>query len=153
MHCHQFQKRPLSRREMLRGCAMGFGGVAMQALMAGEARAKIVNPLAPRTPHFEPKAKNVIFLYMDGGPSQVDTFDHKPLLSKYNGRDPKEVIGKLAPTQFDNVGSILGSPWEFKQRGESGAWVSELFPHLAEKEVVDELAFVKSMTSRFSEHT
>ncbi|MEM7599938.1 MAG: DUF1501 domain-containing protein, partial [Verrucomicrobiota bacterium] len=150
MHCRHFQNRPVSRRDMLRGCAMGFGGVAMQALMAEQAQAKMVNPLAPKTPHYRPKANNVIFLYMDGGPSQVDTFDHKPLLSKYNGRDPKEVIGKLAPTQFDNVGSILGSPWEFKQRGESGAWVSELFPHLAEKEVVDELAFVKSMTSRFS---
>lgn len=138
---------------MLRGCAMGFGGVAMQALMAEPAQAKLVNPLAPRTPHFRPGAKNVIFLYMDGGPSQVDTFDHKPLLKKYNGRDPKEVIGKLAPTQFDNVGNILQSPWEFKQRGESGAWVSDLFPHLAQKEVIDEIAFVKSMTSRFSEHT
>lgn len=138
---------------MLRGCAMGFGGVAMQALMAEPAQAKLVNPLAPRTPHFRPRAKNVIFLYMDGGPSQVDTFDHKPLLKKYNGRDPKEVIGKLAPTQFDNVGNILQSPWEFKQRGESGAWVSDLFPHLAQKEVIDEIAFVKSMTSRFSEHT
>lgn len=132
---------------------MGFGGVAMQALLAEQAQAKITNPLAPRTPHYRPKAKNVIFLYMDGGPSQVDTFDHKPLLSKYNGRDPKEVIGKLAPTQFDNVGTILGSPWEFKQRGDSGAWVSDLFPHLSKKEVIDELAFVKSMTSRFSEHT
>ncbi|MEM1443006.1 MAG: DUF1501 domain-containing protein, partial [Verrucomicrobiota bacterium] len=153
MHCHNFQKAPLSRREMLRGCAMGFGGVAMQALLAEQAQAKITNPLAPRTPHYRPKAKNVIFLYMDGGPSQVDTFDHKPLLSKYNGRDPKEVIGKLAPTQFDSVGAILGSPWEFKQRGDSGAWVSDLFPHLSKKEVIDELAFVRSMTSRFSEHT
>ncbi|MDF1659396.1 MAG: DUF1501 domain-containing protein, partial [Verrucomicrobiales bacterium] len=153
MHCHQFQNRPVSRRDMLRGCAMGFGGVAMQALMAEQAQAKITNPLAPRTPHFKPKAKNVIFLYMDGGPSHVDTFDYKPMLTKYDGRDPKEVIGELAPTQFDNVGSILGSPWEFKQRGESGAWVSDLFPHLAETEVIDELAFVKSMTSRFSEHT
>ena len=125
----------------------------MQALFAEKAKAAITNPLAPRLPHYRPKAKNVIFLYMDGGPSQVDTFDYKPLLSKYNGRDPKEVIGKLAPTQFDKVGNILGSPWEFRLRGDSGAWVSNLFPHLAEKEVIDELAFVKSMTSRFSEHT
>ncbi|MDF1823492.1 MAG: DUF1501 domain-containing protein [Verrucomicrobiales bacterium] len=153
MHCKNFQDRPFSRREMLRGCAMGFGGVAMRALMAGQAEAKVTHPLAPGIPHFRPKAKNVIFLYMDGGPSQVDTFDHKPLLKKYNGRDPKEVIGKLAPTQFDNVGKILQSPWEFKQRGESGAWVSDLFPHLGGTEVIDELAFVKSMTSRFSEHT
>ena len=66
---------------------------------------------------------------MDGGPSHVDIFDYKPALEKYNGKDPREVIGKLAPTQFDNIGKILQSPWEFKQRGESGQWVSDLFPH------------------------
>ena len=64
---------------------------------------------------------------MDGGPSHVDIFDYKPALEKYNGKDPREVIGKLAPTQFDNIGKILQSPWEFKQRGESGQWVSDLF--------------------------
>lgn len=132
---------------------MGFGSVALQALLAEQSRAAISNPLAPKTPHFAPRAKNVIFLYMDGGPSHVDTFDYKPLLSKYNGQDPREVIGELAPTQFDNVGKVLQSQWEFKQRGESGNWVSDLFPHIARKEVIDEIAFVKSMTSKFSEHT
>jgi hypothetical protein len=156
MHCHQFHPRQLSRRDMLRRCAMGFGGVAMQALLHEEAQAGAVrtnNPLAPRVPHFSAKARNVIFLYMDGGPSQVDTFDYKPLLEKYHGRDPREVIGELAPTQFDNVGKVLKSQWAFKQRGESGAWVSDLFPYLADPEVIDELAFIKSMTSKFSEHT
>ncbi len=140
---------------MLRHCAMGFGGVAMQALLHDEAIAApgTSDPLAPKTPHFPAKARNVIFLYMDGGPSQVDTFDYKPLLEKYHGRDPREVIGELAPTQFDNVGKVLKSQWAFKQRGESGAWVSDLFPHLADPEVIDEIAFVKSMTSKFSEHT
>ena len=139
---------------MLRRCAMGFGGVAMQALLQDEAAATgISDPLAPKMPHFPAKARNVIFLYMDGGPSQVDTFDYKPLLEKYHGRDPREVIGELAPTQFDNVGKVLKSQWALKQRGESGAWVSDLFPHLAETEVIDEIAFVKSMTSKFSEHT
>lgn len=152
MHCGNFMKGSGSRREMLKGCAMGFGGVALQAMMADEAKAS-ANPLAPKTPHYAAKAKNVIFLYMDGGPSQVDTFDYKPMLDKYHGRDPKEVIGELAPTQFDTIGKVLKSQWEFKQRGESGAWVSDLFPFLAEKEVVDEIAFVKSMTSNFSEHT
>ncbi|MEM9282775.1 MAG: DUF1501 domain-containing protein [Verrucomicrobiota bacterium] len=137
---------------MLKGCAMGFGGVALKALMADEAQAS-VDPLAPKAPHFMPKARNVIFLYMDGGPSQVDTFDYKPLLDKYHGRNPKEVIGNLAPTQFDDVGNVLKSQWEFKQRGASGAWVSDLFPYLAQDDVIDELAFVKSMTSNFSEHT
>ena len=140
---------------MLRRCAMGFGGVAMQALLHDEAVAApgISDPLAPKMPHFPAKARNVIFLYMDGGPSQVDTFDYKPLLEKYHGRDPREVIGELAPTQFDNVGKVLKSQWAFKQRAESGAWVSDLFPHLADPEVIDEIAFVKSMTSKFSEHT
>jgi hypothetical protein len=137
---------------MLKGCAMGFGSVALQAMMADEAKAS-ANPLVSKSPHHAPKATNVIFLYMDGGPSQVDTFDYKPLLDKYHGRDPREVIGELAPTQFDTIGKVLKSQWEFKQRGESGAWVSDLFPFLAEKEVVDEIAFVKSMTSNFSEHT
>ncbi len=153
MHCGKFEHQPLSRREMLRRGAMGFGSVALQGLMADSARAANVNPLAPKPTHFPAKAKNVIFLYMDGGPSQVDTFDYKPLLKKYNGRDPREVIGKLAPTQFDNVGEILQAQWDFKQRGESGNWVSDLFPHLSRPEVIDELAFVKSMTSNFSEHT
>ncbi len=152
MHCGNFSKGPTSRREMLKKGAMGFGGVALQAMMADQLQAS-PNPLAPKVPHFVPKAKNVIFLYMDGGPSHVDTFDYKPLLEKYHGRDPREVIGELAPTQFDNVGKVLRSQWDFKQRGESGAWVSDLFPHLAQKKVIDEIAFVKSMTSKFSEHT
>jgi hypothetical protein len=104
-----------------------------------------------RAPHFAAPARNVIFLYMDGGPSQVDTFDYKPLLEKFDGRDPSEVIGKLAPTQFDNVGKVLKSQWPFQQHGDCGHWISSLFPHLAE--VADDLAMVKSMTSQFSEHT
>jgi hypothetical protein len=155
MHCNQFHPRHLNRREMLSRCALGFGGVAMQALLGEEARAAsyVSDPLAPRDPHFPARATNVIFLYMDGGPSQVDTFDYKPLLEKYHGRDPGEVIGDLAPTQFDNVGKVLKSQWAFQQRGESGAWVSDLFPYLSEPEVIDEIAFIKSMTSKFSEHT
>ena len=93
---------------MLQTCAMGFGGIAMQA-MAGEKASKYVDPLAPKPCHFKARAKNVIFLYMDGGPSQVDTFDYKPALAKYNGQDPRKVIGKLAPTQFDSIGKVLKS--------------------------------------------
>ncbi|MAS92365.1 MAG: sulfatase [Verrucomicrobiales bacterium] len=153
MHCGNFIHRPASRRQLLKGCAMGFGGVALKALMAEQANAAIHNPLDPKIPHFVPKAKNVIFLYMDGGPSQVDTFDYKPHLEKYHGQDPRDAIGELAPTQFDNIGKVLKSQWDFKQRGESGNWVSDLFPHLASDDIIDELAFVKSMTSKFSEHT
>src|SRR5262249_23753880 len=91
-----------------------------------------------------------IFLYMDGGPSQVDTFDYKPLLDKYDGRDPHTVF-KVEPTQFDAVGKVMACPWKFKQRGNSGLWVSDLFPHVAE--LADELCVVRSMVSKFPEHT
>jgi hypothetical protein len=105
-------------------------------------------PLAPRPPHYAARARNVIFLYMDGGPSQVDTFDPKPKLDRDNG---KPFPMKIEPTQFDNVGSTLASPWKFRQYGESGIPVSELFPQVAEH--VDDLAVIRSMTSNFSEHT
>src|SRR5690242_19623008 len=103
-HCGRFI-RPFSRREMLSSCASGFGAVALAALMhdstgAATGPAKSHLPLA----HFRPKAKNVIFLYMDGGPSQVDTFDYKPMLEKFNGQDPAKAMGKLEPTQFANIG-------------------------------------------------
>ncbi|MGB7344866.1 MAG: DUF1501 domain-containing protein [Pirellulaceae bacterium] len=136
---------------MLSRCANGFGAVALAALSKDHAFAATNNPLAAKPPHFAPQAKNVIFLYMDGGPSQVDTFDYKPLLEKFDGKDPANVIGKLAPTQFDNVGKVLQSQWKFKQHGDAGHWMSTLFPHLSE--VADDLAMIKSMTSQFSEHT
>jgi hypothetical protein len=90
----------------------------------------------------------VIFLYMDGGPSQMDTFDPKPRLTRENGQP---FAMPMEPTQFDNNGATLGSPWQFKQYGESGLWISDLFPHLARH--ADRLAVVRSMTSQFSEHT
>ena len=70
---------------------------------------------------------------------------------KYDGQDPRQTIGQLAPTQFNNVGRVMSSPWKFRQYGESGQWVSDLFPYLSRH--VDDLAFIKSMTSKFSEHT
>lgn len=149
-HCRRFVAPPLSRRRMLQTCASGFGGLAMTALSQSPAIGRD-DLLAPKPTHFPPKVTNVIFLYMDGGPSQVDTFDYKPLLAKFDGKDPGSVIGKLAPTQFDDVGKLLKSPWEFQQHGQAGHWISSLFPHVAE--VADDLAIIKSMTSEFSEHT
>ncbi|MCU0703470.1 MAG: DUF1501 domain-containing protein [Fimbriiglobus sp.] len=137
----------LSRREWLFRSAAGFGGVALATLLADQARSEGV--LAK--PHHPPKAKAVIFLYMDGGPSQVDTFDYKPTLEKFHGKDPHKVLAKVEPTQFANVGKVMQSPWKFQRYGECGAWVSDLFPHVAK--CVDDLAFVKSLTSKFSEHT
>ena len=98
-------------------------------------------------PHFPAKAKSVIFLYMDGGVSQVDSFDYKPRLEKDNG---KPFSAKINPTQFDNIGKTLKSPWNFKRYGQSGLNVSDLFPHVGE--MADELCVVRSMTSKFSEH-
>ncbi len=137
----------LSRRDWLFRSAAGFGGVALASLLTDQARADGV--LAKL--HHKATAKAVIFLYMDGGPSQVDTFDYKPALDKFNGQDPVKVLGKVEPTQFANVGKVMASPWKFAKHGECGAWVSDLFPHVAK--CVDDLAFVKSLTSKFSEHT
>ena len=150
MHCRRFQARPMSRRAMLQQASCGIGAVALSALSADWSNAAS-SPLAPRQSHFPAKAKNVIFLYMDGGPSHVDTFDRKPLLTQFDGQDPRKAIGRLEPTQFNNIGKVMGSPWTFRQYGETGKWVSDLFPHLAQH--VDDLAFLHGMTSKFSEHT
>src|SRR5438105_14847560 len=140
MHCGRFLTRAVTRRDMLLRCANGFGAVALAALLAEESDAE-----PARAPHFTPRARNVIFLYMDGGPSQVDTFDHKPLLEKYHGQDPQSVF-KVEPTQFDNVGKVMASPWKFRRHGDSGLWVSDLFPHVAKH--ADQLCVVRSMVSR-----
>ena len=139
--------RPISRREMLGHCANGFGALALSSLLADPAYGKAKSPFAPRKPHHDAKAKSVIFLYMDGGVSQVDSFDYKPRLEKDNG---KPFSAKINPTQFDNIGKTLKSPWNFKQYGQSGLNVSDLFPHVGE--MADELCVVRSMTSKFSEH-
>ena len=136
---------------MLRQAASGFGAVALAALLAEDAPAATTSPqdpFSPRKPHFPPRARNVIFLYMDGGPSQMDTFDPKPQLAKEHGQKFKL---KVQPTQFDNVGTVLKSPWKSRRHGESGIPASDLFPHVAQ--CVDDLCVIRSMTSQFSEHT
>ena len=92
----------------------------------------------------------MIHLFANGGPSQIDTFDPKPLLTKYDGKNPGDMFN-VEPTQFNNNGNLLGSPWKFNQYGESGLPVSDLFPHVAQ--CADELALVRSMVSEFPEHT
>ncbi len=153
--CNRTLDPPITRRDMLTQCAGGFGAVAMTALMADDSFASPdsdtpPSPLAPKPTHFAPKAKNVIFLYMDGGPSQVDTFDPKPRLDKEDGKPFGMNVDKKT-LQFDNMGLTLASPWKFKQYGQSGLPVSDLFPHLGK--CVDQIAFIRSMTSKFSEHT
>src|SRR5438132_5046496 len=134
---------PLTRRDMLGRCANGFGAAALAALLHEEGRSQ-----APPPTHHRARAKSVIFLYMDGGPSQMDTFDPKPRLAREHGQPPRF---RVEATQFNNNGTILQSPWRFRHYGQSGIPVSDLFPHVAEH--VDELAVVRSMVSNFSEHT
>ncbi len=145
MHCQRFQAPSTTRREWLSRCAGGFGAVALSALWATESYAASHGTLA--AVHHPPRARNIIFLYMDGGVSQVDTFDPKPLLAREHGRP---FSAKIEPTQFDNIGKTLQSPWSFAQYGESGMWVSDLFPQVAR--CADKLAVVRSMVSPFSEH-
>jgi len=150
MHCQRFLT-PLTRRDMLLNCANGFGAVALAALLAEQGHG-VQQSGDTRTPtrHHAPKVRNVIFLYMDGAPSQVDTFDYKPLLERYHGRDPHTVL-QVEPTQFNNIGRVMQSPWKFQRRGQSGLWVSDLFPNLVRQ--IDELCVVRSMVSKFPEHT
>jgi hypothetical protein len=150
--CRRYSPPPLNRRSFLRQASCGFGAVALAALWAQQdiegSEASTSDPLSPRVPHFRPRAKSVIFLYMDGGPSQVDTFDPKPRLTKDDGNP---FAMEIEPTQFNNNGNTFGSPWKFQQHGESRIPVSELFPHVARH--VDKLAVIRSMTSQFPEHT
>ena len=153
--CRRYQSRPVSRREMLSRCASGFGAVALAGLLQDDSFAADVSKSgdlgkAGHGPHHHATAKNVIFLYMDGGPSQIDTFDPKPTLDRFNGKDPGDLFN-VEPTQFNNNGKVLASPWKFKQYGESGTPVSSLFPNVAT--CVDELSVIRSMVSEFPEHT
>ena len=144
--CHNFL-RPRTRREMLRDGANGFGMLALAALMGEQARAAAPNPLAPRLPHFPARAKRVIFLFMHGGPSQVDTFDPKPALTRDNG---KPFPGEKPRVVFGQTGNLLKSPWEFKQYGQSGIPVSELFPNVAQH--VDDMCILRSLHADNTAH-
>ena len=139
---------PVSRRELLKQSAVGFGSLALASLIADESRANPIvaaaahdlDPLAPKLPHFFARAKRVIFLFMTGGPSQVDTFDPKPLLDRDDG---KPLPFAKPRVQFNSTSNLLKSPWKFQQYGESGLPVSELFPHVAG--CVDDLCMIHSM--------
>ena len=148
MHeCGRYLNGPCSRRDMLSRCAAGFGSVALAGLLSDRAFSGPMQGVL-QGPQFPARAKNVIFLYMDGGPSQIDTFDPKPKLSRINGQ-PFPMAKER--TQFNDNGNALGTPWSFARHGHSGLWVSSLFPHIAT--CADELCVMRSMTSDFSEHT
>ena len=145
----------MSRRKWLCRCANGFGGLALSTLLAESLAAEVgsdldrrTNPLAVQPPHFPARAKSVIFCFMDGGPSQIDTFDPKPRLT----REHLQPISVETPTTVFNISNrVLASPFEFKQYGQSGIWVSELFPHVAT--CVDDISVIRSMVADHSEHT
>src|SRR6478672_8128616 len=138
MNDDTFRSAQPNRRQLLQRAGAGFGSLALAALLADDARAAApaANTLAPREPHFKARAKRVIFLFMPGGPSQVDTFDPKPELAKRNGKpSPKLHLGKLR--------NLLASPWKFQKYGESGLEVSELFPHVAS--CIDDICVLRGM--------
>ncbi len=137
-------KRFLSRREILQRSSTGFGWLAFSSLCSWSS-----HPVeaVPRKPHFPGRVKSVIFCYMSGGASHLDTFDPKPLLNKMHGQ-PMSV--RIERTQFNNNGNIFGSPFSFSPSGESGIPISSLFPHVAES--ADDLAVIRSMTSSVNEH-
>ncbi len=153
-HWHSLHTRPLSRREMLQQSGVGFGSLALAGLFADASIADEPtvsnlrsNPLAIRPPHFPAKAKRIIFLFMHGGPSQVDTFDYKPQLEKDDGKPvpfdkPRVVSGK--------TGSLLKSPWKFRPYGECGYYVSDLFPEIGKQ--VDNICFINSVHGSNSRH-
>lgn len=154
---HRDPLQPVDRRDALRRLGAGFGTVGLASVLAQSnlispiARADTCNgsdsPLSPKVPHFAPKAKHVIQLFMPGGPSQVDTFDYKPAIAKYAGQRPESVDRKsLRNTKM----GLMPSPYWFRQYGQCGKYVSEIFPHVAQ--LVDDICFIHSMHTDTPEH-
>jgi len=141
---------PRSRRALLAQAGSGFGLLALAGLLGESAAAEPLDPLAPRPGHFAAKATSIIWLFMNGGPSQVDTWDPKPELDKRDGQD---LPGFDRNTGFfpEQVGALLKSPFAFARHGQSGTWTSELFPHQAK--VVDDLAFIHSLHTTTNNHS
>ncbi|MBS0260970.1 MAG: DUF1501 domain-containing protein, partial [Planctomycetes bacterium] len=139
----------LSRRDWLSRSAHGFGLLALAHLLGQDARRAMAAPAASHAWNQHPaRVKHVILLFMDGGPSQVDTFDPKPLLNREHGKPFPAVIDA---TQFDQNGTCLGSPFKFAPQGKSGLMISELFPHLSK--LADDLCVIRSMRADFAEHS
>src|SRR3954470_15991967 len=135
-----------TRRELLTESYLGLGALPLFHLLAADAKASSVaavsDPLAPKPPHLPAKAKRCIFLFMEGGVSQMDTFEYKPALWKYAGRPippPKNTVGELA-TFAAAPNRVIPPSWRFDRHGESGRWMSELLPHLAG--CADDLALI-----------
>src|SRR5947209_4866928 len=140
----------VSRRWFLKECGVGLGAIALHTLMGDKLAAAPArpggsgNPLAPRHPHYAPKAKNIIYLFMAGAPSHLELFDYKPQLAKFNGTLPPPELLQGYRAAFINPNStLLGPKFSFAKHGQCGAELSELLPHLAS--TVDDIAIVKAM--------
>lgn len=148
---HQNTAEGLSRRDLLGRCGMGFGALALHQLLAGQSAAESggtlgANPLAARLPHFAARAKNVIHIFANGGPSHVDTFDPKPSIQKYTGQPlPGET-----PRTERKTGALYPSPFKFRKYGQSGIEVSELFERTAAH--VDDMCIIRSMHADVPNH-
>jgi len=154
--------RDITRRHFFQQAGFGIGSIALSSLLEREGwtpafaeatagKQSDLNPMAPRRPHFAPRAKNVIYLFMMGAPSQLDLFDEKPVLLKHHDRQvPEEIIKGERFAFIRGVPKLLGSPFAFRRCGASGATISELLPHLAT--VADDLAFVKSVHTNHFNH-
>jgi Protein of unknown function (DUF1501) len=144
------QKDQISRRWFLEQCGVGMGALALNQLLAQSGYAAD-NPLAPKKPHFAPKAKNVIYLFMAGAPSHLEMFDNKPQLAKFNGTLPPPELLKGYRAAFINPNStLLGPKFKFAKHGQVGAELSELLPHTAK--IVDDITIVKSMVTDAFNH-
>ncbi len=132
-----------TRRALLRGAGSGLGAMAMAALLAEQSPAATVHdPTVPRQPHHKPKAKSVIFLFMEGGPSHIDLFDPKPKLNELSGQPMPSSFGRPITAMGTAGNTLMGSPRQWAQHGKSGLWVSELYPHVAKH--ADKLAVLRS---------
>jgi len=139
-----------SRRNILRTMGTGFGMAGLAGILHAERTPKNhevpLSPLAPKSPHFAPTAKHVIFLFLNGGPSQVDTFDPKPMLQKYSGKPIPS--GNLKTER--KTGNLLGSPFQFRKCGKSGIEISEIFPKLGD--AIDDVCVIRSMYTEIPNH-
>ena len=146
-HIPQPEHLALTRRELLQRCGMGFGALGLSSLLGSElGAAEIANPLLPKVAHFPAKAKHVIHLFMNGGPSHIDTFDPKPALAKYAGKELP--VANLATER--KTGAALASPFKFRKYGQSGIEVSELFAKTAES--IDDIAVIRSTHADVPNH-
>src|SRR5690349_21100264 len=146
--------RAITRRHFFSNCGIGLGALALASLLDSRA-ATVADPLAPKAGHFPARAKNVIFLFMAGGPSQLELFDYKPKLVELNGKSIPDsfIAGKrfaFMDSSFKDKTKLLGTRRQFKQYGQSGVWVSELMPH--HRDIVDDATFLMGCATDVFNH-